>query len=107
MAENPKKSSMADRYPLLWIGLGVYVVISVFYQAVVFPNLPGGTEKHTFSTDCFQLGIRFPRVLTVATRPGEKYRNLLRSGFGSDPLRQILPSAKQKKKRLLQLAAMS
>ena len=70
MAENPKKSSMADRYPLLWIGLGVYVVISVFYQAVVFPNLPGGTEKHTFSTDCFQLGIRFPRVLTVATRPG-------------------------------------
>lgn len=72
MAENPKKTSLAGITHLpFWVYLVLlYVVVSVSYQAVIFPNLPDGTERYSFSSDCFNLAVRFPRVLTAATQLG-------------------------------------
>ncbi|MCX7756517.1 MAG: hypothetical protein N2117_14915, partial [Anaerolineales bacterium] len=53
-----------------WLFLLVYLAISIFYQAFLFPSLPGGTRRYHFETDCYVLEIRFPLALTVASQPG-------------------------------------
>ncbi|MDW8276667.1 MAG: hypothetical protein RMJ85_01490 [Anaerolineales bacterium] len=53
-----------------WLFLLVYLAISIFYQAFIFPSLPGETRRYHFETDCYVLEIRFPLALTVASQPG-------------------------------------